>query len=119
MYWCCLQVFSPRQYDELLSKIASFNSLFAIIVGVFNARFSSWRNKDNTTHLEALTSLHNIDQLFQNPCTYYPFLVRVLIWFSLIHPTVVKFTHSTLNTACHHQITNCKLNLDIEDPPPY
>ena len=57
--------------------------------------------------------------LFQNPCTYYPFLVPVLIWFSLIHPTVVKFTHSTLNTACHHQITNCKLNLDIEDPPPY
>ena len=67
MYWCCLQVFSPRQYDELLSKIASFNSLFAIIVGVFNARFSSWRNKDNTTHLEALTSLHNIDQFISEP----------------------------------------------------
>ena len=28
-------------------------------------------------------------------------------------------THSTLNPKCHHQITYCKLNLNIKYPPPY
>ena len=28
-------------------------------------------------------------------------------------------TNSTLNTKCHHQITHCKLNLNIEYLPPY
>ena len=27
--------------------------------------------------------------------------------------------HSTLNPKCHHQITYCKLNLNMKYPPPY
>ena len=27
--------------------------------------------------------------------------------------------HSSLNFECHYQITHCKLNLNIEYPPPY
>ena len=54
-------------FDELLSKTASSNSLFTIILGDFNARSSTWWKEDKTTtegtHLEALTSLHNFDQL--------------------------------------------------------
>ena len=54
-------------FDELLSKTTSSNSLFTIILGDFNARSSSWWKEDKTTtegtHLEALTSLHNFDQL--------------------------------------------------------
>ena len=48
-------------FDELLSKIASTNSLFAIILGDFNARSLSWWKEEKTTtegtHLEAFTSL--------------------------------------------------------------
>ena len=58
-------------FDELLSKTASSNSLFAIILGDFNARSSTWWKEDKTTtegtHLEALTSLHNFDQLISKP----------------------------------------------------
>ena len=55
------------EFDELLGRIASSSSLFTIILGEFNARSSSWWKKDKTagegTYLEALTSLHNFDQL--------------------------------------------------------
>ena len=54
-------------FDELLSKTASSNCLFTIILGDFNARSSTWWKEDKTategTHLEALTSLPNFDQL--------------------------------------------------------
>ena len=54
-------------FDELLSKTASTNSLFTIILGDFNARPSSWWKDDKITaegrHLEALTSLHNLHLL--------------------------------------------------------
>ena len=54
-------------FDELLSKTASSNSLFTIILGDFNATSSTWWKEDKTTtegtHLEGLTSLHNFDQL--------------------------------------------------------
>ena len=57
--------------DELLSKTASSNSLFTIILGDFNARSSASWKEDKTategTHLEALTSLHNFDQLISEP----------------------------------------------------
>ena len=57
--------------DELLSKTASSNSLFTIILGDFNATSSTWWKEDKTTtegtHLEALTSLHNFDQLISKP----------------------------------------------------
>ena len=54
-------------FDELFSKTASSNSLFTMILGDFNATSSSWWKEDKTTtegtHLEALTSLHNFDQV--------------------------------------------------------
>ena len=53
-------------FDELLSKTASSNSLFTIIFGDFNARSLSWWKEDKTTgkgsHFEAPTSLHDCDQ---------------------------------------------------------
>ena len=55
------------EFDELLSKTTSSNSLFTIILGDFNGRSSCWWKEDKTTtegiHLQALTSLHNFDQL--------------------------------------------------------
>ena len=62
----------PFDFDELLSKTTSSKSLFTIILGDFNARYySSWWKEDKTatenTHLEALISLHNFDQLISEP----------------------------------------------------
>ena len=68
------------------------------------------------THVEALTSLHNFHQLISelthllpqsNSCVDQPNLV------------VNCGTHASLNSKCYHQITHCKLNLNIEYPPPY
>ena len=68
---------SPSQYStesflfdfhELLSKTASTNSLFAIILGDFNARSLSWWKEDKRTtegtHLEALTSLPQLSSTY-------------------------------------------------------
>ena len=58
-------------FDDLLCKIVSSNYLFAIILGDFNARSLTWWKEDKTTtegtHLEALKSLHNLDQFISEP----------------------------------------------------
>ena len=55
-------------FHELLSKTASTNSLFAIILGDFNARSLSWWKEDKRTtegtHLEALTSLPQLSSTY-------------------------------------------------------
>ena len=112
-------------FDELLSKTASSNSLLTIILGDFNARSSIWWKEDKTTkestHLEALTSLHNFDQLVSEPTHILSNSSSCidLVFTNQPNLSVNCGTHSTLNTKCHHQITHCKLNLNIECPPPY
>ena len=58
-------------FDELPSKIALTNSLLTIILGDFNARYSSWWKEDKTrikgTQFEALTSLQNVHQPISEP----------------------------------------------------
>ena len=97
--------------DELLRKTASPNSWFTIILGNFNATSSSWRKEDKTaaegTHLEALTPLHNFDQLISEP---------KLTLFHYSSCTDLIFTNQP---KLHHQITHCKLNHNIEYPPQY
>ena len=112
-------------FEELLSKTVSSNSLFTLILGDFNARSSSWWKEDRTTtegsQLEALTSLHNFYQLISEPTHILPnsnFCID-LIFTDQLNLVVNCGTHSSLNSKCHHQITHCKLNLIIEYPPPY
>ena len=110
-------------FDELLSKTASSNSLFTIILGDFNARSSTWWKEDKTTtegtHLEALTSLHNFDQLISEHTHTLSNSSSCIDLILTNQPNLVVNcgTHSTLNTKCHHQITHCKLNLRIKYPP--
>ena len=63
-------------FDEVLSKTASLNFPFTIILGDFNDRSSSWWKKDKTTaegtHLEVLTFLHNFHQLISEPTHLLP-----------------------------------------------
>ena len=112
-------------FDELLSKTASSNSLFTIILDDVNATSSTWWKEDKTTtegtHLEALTSLHNFDQLISEPTHKLSNSSSCIDLIFTCQPNLVGNcgTHSTLNTKCHHQITHCKLNLSIKYPPPY
>ena len=107
-------------FDDLVNKTTSSNSLFTIILGDFNARSSSWWKEHKTTaerkHLEALASLHNFDQL-QSERTHT--LSHSSSYIDLIFTNqpnlVVKCgAHSTLNATCHYQIKHCKLSLNIQ-----
>ena len=99
-------------FDELLSKTASTNSLFTIILGDFNARSLSWWNKDKTkmegTHLEALTSLHNFHQLISEPTHLLPHSNSCIDLIFTDQPNLVVNcgTHPSLNPKCHLQITH-------------
>ena len=112
-------------FDKLLSKATSFNSLLTIILSYFYAISSSWWKEGKTTtegtHLEALTSLHNFDQLISEPTHILSYSSSCidLIFSNQLNLVVNRGTYSTLNTKCHHQITHCKLNLKIEYSPPY
>ena len=112
-------------FEELLSKTVSSNSLCTLILGNFNAKSSSWWKEDRTTtegsQLEALTSLHNFHQLISEPTHILPNSNSCidLIFTDQPNLAVNCGTHSSLNSKCHHQITHCKLNLIIEYPPPY
>ena len=107
-------------FDKILSKTASSTSLFTITLGNFNAKSSPWWKKDKTTvegtHLEALTYLHNFHKLMSEPTHLLPQSNSCIDQPNLV---VNCGTHASLNSKHHHQITNCKLNLNIEYPPPY
>ena len=111
------------EFDEILSKTASINSFFTIILGDFNARSSSWWKEDKINkegaHLEALTSLHKFHQLISEPTHLLPHSNSCIDLIFIDQPNFNCGTHSSLNSKCHHQNTHCKLNLNIEYPPPY
>ena len=73
------------------------------------------------THLENLIPLHNFDQLISETTHKLSFSSSCVALLFTNRPNLVVTcgTHSTLKTKCHHQITQCKLKLNIESPPPY
>ena len=99
-------------FDELLSKTASTNSLFTITLGNFSARSSSWWKEDKTkregTHLEALTSLENFHQLISEPTHLLPHSNSYTDLIFTDQPNLVVNcgTHPSLNPKCHLQITH-------------
>ena len=110
-------------FEDILNTTVSSSSLFTIILGDFNAR-SSWSKNGKTTVdgalLEALTSLHGLHKLISEP-THLPtstFCIDV-VFTDQSNLIVADGTHSSLNPKCHHQITYCKLNLNIKYPPLY
>ena len=119
---------SPSQdnveFENFLSEFASSNSLFTIILRGFNRTSSSWWKKDKTTegtYLEALTSLHNFEELLSEPTHILSHFCSCIDLIFTNQPNLVVNwgTNSTLNTKYHDQMTHCILNLNIEYPPPY
>ena len=112
-------------FDKRLSKTASTNSLFSIILGEFNARSLFWWKENKTTtegtHLEALTSFHNFHQLVSDPIHLLPHSNACIDLIFTDRPILAVNcgTKSSLNSKCHLRITHCKLNINIEYPCPY
>ena len=81
--------------------------------------------KDKTTaegtHVEALTSLYNFHQLISEPTHLLPQSNSCIDLIFTDQPNLVVTygIQASLNSKCHHQITHCKFNLNIEYPPPY
>ena len=71
--------------------------------------------------MEALTSLHNFHQLILELTYLLPHSGSCIDSIFTDQPNLVVNcgTHSSLDSECHHQITHCKLSLNIEFPPPY
>ena len=107
-----------------LNYTTSNNSLFTIILGDFNARSSVWWTKDITTtgtQLESLTSSCRFHQLISQPTHLLPQSSSCinLIFTDQLNLIVDSGVHPSLHSDCNHQIIHCKLNLNIEYPPPY
>ena len=112
-------------FEDILNTTASSSSLFTIILGDFNAGSSfSWKNDKTTVEgacLEALTSLHGFHQLISESTHLLPTSTSCidLIFTDQSNLVVDSGIHSSLNPKCYHQITYCKLNLNIKYPLPY
>ena len=57
--------------DHLLHEITLMNSSFIVLLGDFNAKSSTWYDKDTTANegsmLESLTSSYGLSQMIKNP----------------------------------------------------
>ena len=107
-----------------LNYTTSNNGLFIIILSDFNARFLVWWTKDKTTEgtqLVSLTSVHVFHQLISQPTHLLPQSSSYLDLIFSDQPNlkVDSGVYLSLHSRCHHQIKHCKLNLNIEYPPPY
>ena len=83
------------------------------------------RKKDKTTaegiYLEPFISLHNFHKLISEPLDLLPHAKPCidLIFTDQTNVVVISARHSSLNSKCHHHITHCKLNRNIEYPSSY
>ena len=82
-------------FEKVLSDITSYNSLFTIILGDFNARSSVWWTRDKTiiegTQLESLTTVHGFHQLISKPTHLLPN--------AILHCFNITFIHDAKITA--------------------
>ena len=110
--------FFLSKFEKVLSVTTFCNPLFTIILG-------DWWTTDKTTiertQLESLTNVYGFHQLIPQPTHLLPqtFSCIDLIFTDQPHLIVDSGVHPSLHSNCHHQITCCKINLNIEYQPPY
>ena len=112
-------------FETILCDTATNNALFTIVLGDCNARFSVWWTNGKTTtegtKLESLTTVHGFHQLISQPSHLMPQSSSCVDLNFTDQPSSIvdSAVHPSLHSNCHHQITYCKLNLNIKYPPPY
>ena len=112
-------------FEKLFDDVQILQPAFTVILGDFNARSKSWWSGDSTTmegtRLDSLVSTHGFHQLISEPTHILRNSLSCIDLIFTDQPSLVvdSGVHPTLHENCHHQITYCKLNLNIVYPPPY
>ena len=112
-------------FEDMLSSVLFSKPQFTVILGDFNAGSSScWSNditNPNSNLIDSLTTTHGFKQLVSDATHILPQSLTCidLIFTDQLNYAIDCGTHSSFNQNCHHQITFCKLNLQVEYPPPY
>ena len=94
-------------------------------MGDFNARSSNWCKYDISNNegvqIDSVTSTHGLEQLISEPAHILsnPSSCIDLIFTNQPNLVVDSGTHPSLHPNCHHQIIHCKINLQVEYPPPH
>ena len=111
--------------EDLLSNTCCSKSQFTVILGDLNARSPTWWSEDITTlhgtQVDSLTTTHGFKQIISDPTHILPQSSSCIDLIFTDQPNYVIDcdTHPSLHPNCHHQITFCKLNFNVEYPPPY
>ena len=90
-----------------------------------NARSSNWCKYDISNNegvqIDSVTSIHGLEQLIYEPTQILSNFSSCIDLIFTNQPNLVvdSGTHPSLHPNCHHQIIHCKINLQVEYPPPY
>ena len=71
--------------------------------------------------IDSVTSTHGLEQLISEPTHILSNSSSCIDLIFTNQPNLVvdSGTHPSLHPNCHHQIIHCKINLQVEYPPPY
>ena len=108
-------------FETMLSDTTTNNALF-VILGVFNARsLVWWLNDKNTAKGMKVTTVHGFHQLISQPTHLMPQSSSCIDLIFTDQPNLLvdSGVHPSLHSNCHHQITYCKLDINIKYPPTY
>ena len=114
-----------ENFEKLLYQIQQFRSSSAVTLGDFNAKSKSWWNEGITSNegsqIDSLTTIYGMEQLISDPTHILPNSSTCIDLIFTDQPILVvdSGVHPSLHANCYHQITYCKFNLIIENPPPY
>ena len=112
-------------FEKILVSNEAFKPNFLVLLGNYNARWKSCRDFDTNTsegvQFDGLTSLHGLCQLINESVHILSSSLSCvdLIFTSQPSLFINSGTHPSLHANFHHQITYCKLNLNIKYPLPH
>ena len=94
-------------------------------MGGFNAQLSNWCKYDISNNegvqIDSVTSIDGLEQLIYERTHILSNSSSCIDLIFINHPNLVtdSGTQPSLHPNCHHQIIHCKINLQVEYPPPY
>ena len=113
-------------FTNLYSKFKNENPYASFFTGDFNGHSQLWWPDGDTAvegrEIENLISSLNLSQLISEPTNFEPNKNPSCIDLVITdQPNLVldNGTRASLDSFCHHQITYCKVNINIPPPPPF
>ena len=112
-------------FEVLIKTISNQKDAISIIMGDFNARSSNWCKYDilnnEGVQIDPVTSIHGLKQLIYESTKILSDFSSCndLIFTNQLNLVVDSGAHPSVHPNCHHQTIHCKINLQVEYPPPY